>query len=159
MMKIIGLDPGTTQSAWCMLRDGKLHLFGKWPNDVLLAQLRQGTDEWAGDAILAIEGIASYGMAVGKEIFTTCIWIGRFMEAWENRGGHVRLVYRRDVKLFHCQTVKASDSNIRAAILDRFGGREIAVGTKKQPGPLYGIKQDVWSALAIALLVADAPTP
>jgi hypothetical protein len=37
-------------------------------------------------------------------------------------------------------------------LLDRFGpGREVAVGTKRAPGPLYGIKGDEWSALAVAL--------
>ena len=64
----------------------------------------------------------------------------------------VALVYRRDVKLFHCQTVRANDANIRAAIIDRFGpGKEKAIGKKSAPGPLYGIKGDEWSALAVAL--------
>jgi hypothetical protein len=64
----------------------------------------------------------------------------------------VKLVYRKDVKLYLCGSLRATDANIRAALLDRFGpGREIAVGTKRAPGPLYGIKGDEWSALAVAL--------
>jgi hypothetical protein len=29
-----------------------------------------------------------------------------------------------------------------------------AIGTKKAPGPLYGLKGDEWSALAVALKAA-----
>ncbi len=100
----------------------------------------------------AIEMIASYGMAVGREVFETCVWIGRFQEAIEQHGGLVRLIYRRDVKLYHCQSARANDANIRAALIDRYGpGRERAIGIKRSPGPLFGIKADVWSALAVAL--------
>lgn len=157
-MRILAIDPGNTMSAWCELVDGEPVSAGKEPNAEVLHHVRNG---WAPDgAPLAIEMIASYGMAVGREVFETCLWIGRFMEAWEARGGTVRLVYRKDVKLFLCHTVRATDSNIRAALLDRFGpGREVAVGTKRAPGPLYGIKGDEWSALAVALTAEAAIAP
>lgn len=159
-MKIIAIDPGNTQSAWCLCKDGVLVQAAKWQNEDLLNRLRTQQDGWCVDGLLAIEMIASYGMAVGKEVFDTCLWIGRFMEAWKARGGEVRLVLRREVKLFHCHTARATDANIRAALLDRFGpGRELAVGTKRQPGPLYGIKGDEWSALAVALTAAASRAP
>jgi hypothetical protein len=151
-VSIIGIDPGNTLSAWLTLFDGTPTAHGKEPNHGLLQRLR---DEWnpAVD-LLAIEGISSYGMAVGREVFDTCIWIGRFHEAWAYRGGDSQLVYRRDVKLFHCESVKANDSNIRAALIDRYGpGKSAAIGIKAKPGPLYGIKADEWSALALALTV------
>jgi hypothetical protein len=54
------------------------------------------------------------------------------------------------VKLHLCESVRANDSNIRAALIDRFGpGKEKAVGRKATPGPLFGLKGDEWSALAI----------
>jgi hypothetical protein len=46
-------------------------------------------------ATLAVEMIASYGMPVGREVFDTCLWIGRFVEAWQAHGGEYRLIYRR----------------------------------------------------------------
>lgn len=155
---ILSIDPGNTESAWLALDDGKVVEFGKEPNDAILRRLRvYGVQPEA--PTVAIEMIASYGMPVGKEVFDTCVWVGRFVEALARYMVHARLVYRRDVKLFHCYSARANDANIRAAILDRFGGKERAIGTKKQPGPLYGIKADVWSALAIALMVDGRAEP
>jgi hypothetical protein len=104
--------------------------------------------------------IASYGMPVGREVFETCLWIGRFVEAWASRGGEYRLVYRREVKLHLCESVRANDANIRAALIDRFGpGKPAAIGTKKAPGPLYGLKGDEWAALGVALTASAAAAP
>lgn len=98
--------------------------------------------------VLALEMIASYGMPVGAEVFETCVWIGRFIQAW-HPAPHA-LIFRRDVKLHLCGSARAKDAHIRAALLDRFGGKA-AIGKKATPGPLYGFKSDIWAALAVAL--------
>ncbi len=64
------------------------------------------------------------------------------------------LLKRFDVKLHLCGNARAKDTNIRQALIDRFGGIEgksKAVGTKKAPGPLYGCKSHMWAALAVAV--------
>lgn len=91
--------------------------------------------------------IASYGMPVGKEVFDTCVWIGRFIE---NSTGY-SYVYRKDEKMNLCHSMKAKDSNIRQALIDRFG----VVGTKKNPGWFYGFKADVWQAYAVGVTYLD----
>lgn len=73
--------------------------------------------------------IASYGMAVGKEVFETCVWIGRFIEIARFKNIEVEYIYRKDEKMNLCNSMKAKDSNIRQALIDRFG----EVGTKKNP--------------------------
>lgn len=157
-MKILGIDPGNEQSAWCELVDGAPRASEKIENAKLLHALR--SDQFASADLLAIEMIASYGMPVGREVFETCLWIGQFIEAWASRGGAYRLVYRRDVKMFLCESNRANDATIRAALIDRYGpGRERAIGTKRAPGPLYGVKGDAWSALAVALTAAREPAP
>lgn len=75
---------------------------------------------------MVIEMIASYGMPVGKEVFDTCVWIGRFVEA---SGMPTNYIYRKDEKMNICHSMRAKDSNIRQALIDRFG----VVGTKKNP--------------------------
>jgi hypothetical protein len=155
---ILAIDPGNEESAWCILENGALIAAKKQPNAEVLAMVRGGATGWqfAAPSRIAIEMIASYGMPVGREVFETCLWIGRFIEAWEGGGrSAAQLIYRREVKLFHCESMRATDANIRAALIDRYGpGKAKAIGTKKAPGPLYGLKGDEWSALAVALKAA-----
>lgn len=144
---ILGVDPGTTQSAYCRWDGASVLASGIVDNDELLRLLQSGelTD---GVTMAAIEMIASYGMAVGREVFETCVWIGRFVERCDTPW---RLVFRKDVKLHHCHSVRAKDANIRQALIDRFG----PPGTKKQPGALYGVKSHVWAALAVATFAQE----
>jgi len=99
-------------------------------------------------------------MPVGREVFETVLWIGRFVEAANQAGREAELIYRKDVKLHLCQSTRAKDGNVRQAILDRFprvgGGATPQVGTAKQPGPLYGCRSHVWSALAVAITRHDS---
>ena len=79
--------------------------------------------------LLVIEMIASYGMSVGQTVFDTCVWIGRFQELALNCRKSTEYIYRKDEKMNLCHSMKAKDSNIRQALIDRFG----PVGTKKNP--------------------------
>jgi Holliday junction resolvasome RuvABC endonuclease subunit len=140
MSKLLALDPGTTETGWCIYRDGKVDDSGISSNEDVLAAV------YAWPNKLAIEMIASYGMAVGKEVFETCVWIGRFIQAYQYPAA-VRIVYRKDVKLHLCGTTKAKDTNIRVALIDLLG----APGTKKNPGPTFGVKSHAWAALGVAV--------
>jgi hypothetical protein len=105
---------------------------------------------------MAIEMIASYGMAVGVHVFETCVWIGRYIELWDYFGSESTKVYRSDVKMHLCKSNSAADSNVRAALIDRFGpGKAKAVGVTKARGPLFGIKGDEWAALGVAVTYQD----
>jgi hypothetical protein len=146
---ILAIDPGTTQSGWVRFCNQHVIDSGVWANDDMLEIVAMhGYDD------IAIEMIASYGMAVGREVFETCVWIGRFVQAAKNPSA-VKLVYRRDVKLHLCGTSKAKDPNVRQAVLDLFprlgGGKTPQIGTKGQPGPLYGVTSHAWPALAVAI--------
>ena len=96
----------------------------------------------------AVDLTVDHGMAVGAEVFDTVWWAGQFAEAVHRVP--VVMLPRRALKLALSGDSRAKDANIRAALIDRFGG-SAAVGRKAEPGPLYGISRDVWSALAIAV--------
>ena len=152
---IFAIDPGTTRSAWVRYNPETQVLvdLGIQDNHGMLADLR---DRWAVDdskTTVLIEKIESYGMAVGEEVFTTVMWVGRFIEALHPTP--VVLVPRKHVKLTLCGSMRAKDPNIRQALIDRWG--EGWKGTKAAPGPLYGIAGDEWSALAVAVAWAEAP--
>ena len=146
----LGIDPGDKKSAYCLLNGGLPHHFDVVDNYTLLDRLENY--KLGQDCNIAIEMIASYGMPVGREVFETCLWIGRF---WERCDGDVEFVYRKDVKMFLCHSMKAKDANVRQAIIDRFepigGGKIPQIGTKSKPGPLYGVRSDIWSALGVAM--------
>jgi hypothetical protein len=149
-MKILAIDPGTEQSGVVVLDGSRVTLAEILPN----AEVRTFLRSWFGD-VVACEWIASYGMAVGQETFDTCKWVGRFEEVISGRRGTMALVFRKDVKLHVCNNGRAKDKNIRQALIDLWGGKAKAIGTSKQPGPLYGVKSHCWQALAVAVTVRD----
>lgn len=154
-MSFLAMDPGNEESALIELDDELRPVWSMKANNIVIreriyrARLRD-----LPASHLAIEMIASYGMPVGREVFETCLWIGRFVEAWCSA---YTLVYRREVKSFMCGNSKAKDSNIRQAVLDRYGGKNAAIGNKKTPGPLYGLTGDLWQALAVGVTWNCAP--
>lgn len=148
MTVVTAIDPGTALSAIVGWDGARLTAAEILPNEQLVHLLR-GTDLVPG--LLAIEQIESYGMAVGREVFETVWWAGRFAEAHAHRGLPHRMVPRRVAKLHLCKSPRAKDANVRQALLDRFGAR----GTKAKPGVLYGVRTHLWAALAIAVSVAD----
>ena len=158
-MRILSVDPGTVFSGWALL-DGETCRpieFGKTDNGQLLSWLRNGIP--AAVDVVAIEMVASYGMPVGREVFLTVLWIGRFYEAIQ-RGmpsAPIELQDRKWVKVHLCNNIRANDANIRQALVDRFaqGVSNHGKGTKAQPGWFYGFAVDVWQAYALGVCVAD----
>ena len=154
---ILAIDPGNEQSAYVVIdKDLKPIQFAKVDNEKLMKLIKSG--EFNGCNHLAIEMIASYGMAVGKTVFETCVWIGIFMEALKTEYGlKATWVYRKDVKMNLCNSAKAKDSNVTQALVDRFAPytRNKGKGTKKAPGFFYGFKADIWAAYAVGVTYAD----
>lgn len=157
-MTVLGIDPGYEQSAWVLYDGQKVVEHAIEPNDALLSRLTSGS--WRAGEITAVvlEQIESFGMAVGREVFETVFVTGRLYERARYRTRCVERMSRKMVKLHHCESNRATDSNIRVAIVDRFGGTEKAIGRKATAGPLYGIKSHEWAALALAVAWWDRQT-
>lgn len=158
---ILAIDPGNVESGYALL-DINLKPIekGKVKNEVLLEDIRMDRfwynspqDE---EDHIAIEMIASYGMPVGIEVFETCVWIGRFIQAIGN-GIEPRFIYRKDEKMNLCTSMKANDATIKQALVDRFaaGQKNYGKGTKKEPGWFYGFSKDMWAAYAVGVTYYD----
>lgn len=152
-MTILAIDPGNTQSAYCFVDAETLEpgFFGKVDNNELLTIISASLYD-----SLVIERVASYGMAVGRDVFETCEWVGRFTQAAQPT--QADYIYRKDEKLHICGNPKANDSNIRRALIDRFARHDLknGKGTKQKPDWFYGFHADVWAAYAVAVTYIES---
>lgn len=144
-MRIMAIDPGPVQSAYVEIGESLLLRFGIVPNEQILDLI---------DSDIVIEKIASYGMAVGAEVFETVFWSGRFAERAETIGHDFFRLERLKVKLHLCHAPNAKDKNIRQALIDRHGG----IQATKKGGALYGVSKDVWAALGVAVTFLETTT-
>jgi hypothetical protein len=144
---LLAIDPGTTSSGWVELNDrNEIIAHDITDNEELIDYVREFAVFDGHD--LAIEMIASYGMPVGAEVFETCVWIGRMIQAYGGNGTITR-VTRNQVKNHICGSSKAKDGNVRQALIDLFGPK----GTKNAPGPTFGFHTHMWAALGVAATV------
>ena len=154
-MKYLAIDPGDVESGYCLMEGYKPLQFEKAQNEDIL--------DWIGAHgesldVVAIEMVASYGMAVGKNVFDTCVWVGRFWQkAIESGSPRIELIYRMDEKMMICHDSRAKDTNIRQALIDRFAefDKKNGKGTKQKPDWFYGFSKDVWMAYAVGVTFID----
>lgn len=162
-MIYIGIDPGTESSA-LVEYDAETHTIASAvirPNPEIEALLFEYPKLACSAEVarLAVEEIQSYGKPVSSTVFRTVFWSGRFCAAWDaeviTRG---KLVPRRKVKSYFALSGASSDASIRKALESAFPATGLdskkkpsSFGTKKAPGPLYGVTKDALAALAVAI--------
>ena len=162
MIPLLGIDPGPIESGWAIRHEEGKWFFGNTEN----TKLADG-DIWVWNVlkIIGIERIqprfvpgkpGGRGGYIGKETLETCEWVGRF----DCLAGCIpHLIYRATLGTALCGSPRAKDTDIKAAIIDRFGGdAKSVVGTKKNPGPLFGTRglgSHVWIALGCALVAEE----
>lgn len=162
-MIYIGIDPGNKQTAIVSI-DDVLNVCDhmKLDNELIRSALVDMMNGPAHLYTVGIECVACYGMAVGAEVFETAEWCGRIrgmLRPHQVSPLNIYRVYRKQVKMHLCGSTKAKDANIRQALIDRYeptgGGKCGQIGSKAQPGPLYGFAKDKWAALAVAITTKE----
>ena len=150
-MKVLGIDPGTTKSAYVHWDSETKKIYGHAivSNDDLINQLIF-LDSSKVDFI-AIEMMQSFGMAVGASTFETLVFIGRFEQLGLLKGVETKRIPRGKIKMHHCNSMRAKDGNIAQALRDKYGEK----GTKKNPGTTYGLASHMWQAFAVATYVTE----
>ena len=153
-MNILAIDPGNIESAYVLMNDHyEIFQFGKIGNENMFEIIEKTMPD-----IVVIEMVASYGMAVGESVFETVFWIGRFYEASIREWIKCARVYRKDVKMNLCGQIRAKDSNIRQALIDRFAKHDFknGKGTKGNQDWFYGFKADIWQSYACGVTYLDS---
>lgn len=153
-VKILALDVGTEESGYCLLDNYSFKplSFGKVKNEELLQIVKYEDYD-----ILVYEKFACYGMAVSQTVFQSVEWNGRYIQSALDRGKDIQAVFRKDEKMTLCGTMKAKDTNIRQALIDRFAKFDFknGKGTKTNPDFFYGFSKDMWSAYAVGITYLD----
>lgn len=158
---ILAIDPGNEESAFCFIEKWTYRpvYFAKMKNREAVLAIKNFINEHLHlcSYEAAVEMVASYGMAVGKSVFDTCVWIGRFSQILEDMNFNVINIYRKDEKMNICGQMKAKDSNIRVALVDRFAKHDLKTGkgTKNNPDWFYGFAKDVWASYAVGITYLD----
>ena len=158
---IMAVDPGNEESAYVVMDKTtyKPVDFGKIKNEALLDYIFDDLPD--GVDTLVIEKVASYGMAVGATVFDTCIWTGRIVQNYIDFTSpyhqKVEYIYRKEEKMNLCNSMKAKDSNIRQALIDRFAEFDFknGKGTKSNKDFFYGFSKDIWAAYAVGVTYLD----
>lgn len=151
---IISVDPGTTTSALLLLSGDRVDYSRP---DVKNAELLREIMTLKNNnpkARIVVEVMVCMGQMIGKDTIETCYLIGSIFQVFGR--SNITEMDRRQVKSnLVGVSRKCPDSMIRQALIDRFGGKESAIGNKKKPGPLYGVTSHCWSALALAITARD----
>ena len=109
---------------------------------------------------LVLEMVASYGMAVGKSVFDTCVAVGRYSMIKP----HVpySLVYRMQVKMHLVGKTAVKDAQITQLLVNRFLTNEeidrwgdYGKGTLKDKGMFHGFNNDIYQAYAVGVTWLD----
>jgi hypothetical protein len=149
-VRVFAIDPGYLKSAAVLYDGAHILSHDKTDNDKLLGAIPLVEAD-----VLVIEEMQLFrsNFGVGKEIFDSAFWSGRFAQAWTPR--RFDRLLRAKVR-GHLGVNKGGDSAVRAALIDRFGPyKDQAIGKRSTPGPLFGVTADRWSALALAVTWHD----
>lgn len=141
-MVVLGIDPGPKESAVAYFNGKTVHT-DMYLNETLVSMLSAGIQP---AEHYACEMVQPMGFVVGKEVFETVWWIGRYYEAlWAmGTGKTMALIYRSTIKAAIVGTVRSKDKDVRAALIQRLGKE----ATKD-------VVTHQWAALAVAVYHYD----
>ena len=159
-MRVLALDPGSVETGWIVLvadPPARPERFGISPNPAVRELLTRGAFD-----LVAIESVpAVYGRSALPALCEAIRWEGRFMERADLADLPNIPAERARVKGLVCGAANAGDPDVRAELVRRWGGESAAFGTKAigsgkkripaVPGPLSGVKDHIWAALAVAV--------
>ena len=150
---VLGIDPGPTNCGAVLYEAEARRVHFAWKS-LTVAEALAAIE--CRPQLVAIERVQSYGIA-GASLLQTARSAGRLEQAAQGLRLPTRLIYRREVLRALDVTGKGNrDALVRQRLIEMHGGeRRAAQGTKKAPGPLYGVASHAWAALAVAVAAQE----
>lgn len=178
--QILAIDPGTSKTGYTILDQETMVpiRFAKIPNEEMLELLKTLVEDHPLVANVVCEFPVARGQMAGNDLFATIEYAGRYHQICEDLGVPFHKFDRKDVKMTVCGNNRAKDPQVRQALIDLYGGDQMAIGGKKcKPcggkgvrgrektvcescqglglqsprGPLHGFSADVWAALGVGI--------
>lgn len=156
---VIGIDPGPLTSGLVVYQlpeEGTVGRVVHSDKDADLPWLRSVVDGWRHRARtmgmpLSVAVERTQAGPPSTAVVRTTEVVGRIWEACTARKLDCHLYYRRQVlQALGCARQGNKDSHVRNALIEIHGGsRQVAIGKKADPGPLYGVSSHAWQALGI----------
>lgn len=147
---VIGLDPGSNESAFVHWNGKAILDKGVDNNEVLLKSLETMCAFSINGPILVVESMVHIEEG-GKEIVDAIFWAGRFYQVWYGQREKMPR-YKVTLALTGQMPSKRADKITRHVLITRFG----APGKKANPGFTYGlVGTHLWAAFALAVVYWD----
>lgn len=153
-MRILGVDPGTFETAYTIFDGKNIISFGKVSNEEFIKFLIRNKDLYE---LVSVEMIKSYGMPIGDSVLETCVFIGRIEQTILTLNKKIQKVFRKTIATHICNNPRANDTNIKHALIDRFAKYtpNYGKGVKGSKGYFYGFAADVWQSFAVCVYTWD----
>ena len=152
-MIVLAIDPGPTTSGVVVYGGARVLYASK--NDTIADVYALIGRTWYHVDLVACERVQSYGIA-GASLLRTAEVFGGIQRTAEVAGLPFDGIYRRDVCNALHVTGKSRDQQVRQRMIEMHGGSKAeAVGTKRAPGPLYGVTSHAWQALGLAVVARE----
>lgn len=155
-MIAVGIDPGPVSSGlvcWNML-EGRVEASDYPDNSDILKPngILKDLLEYYDVRAFGVERLRSYGgRPMGNAAVDTVEVVGQFMHYLKHVDQEVWFIPRPAVADYWTGTTKIVKPEINYAMVAKYGGK----GNKRAKGPLFGIKDHTWDALAIALILSE----
>jgi hypothetical protein len=155
---ILSIDPGPELSAIVELSrpEGEPPVvapYNQEDNEIVLQMLKH----ISGDVHVVIERIEARAQPFGWDTRNTCEWATHFYRRAKDLNVDVHWLTRSKVRTHLGGVVTTTATQVEQITMDRFGpGRRAAIGTAKDPGPLFCMSpkskwKHAWAALALAI--------
>lgn len=152
MSLLFALDPGDKSTGWVVYDTiaRRIDMRGDDKNEDMLVSIGK-----ISGVTVVIETMTPHGKRVGQQVFDAIFWGARFYERALACGLPTHTVTRAKAKGHCLRMIGGNDSDIKTALVKAYGGKKIAVGTVKAPGPLFGATSHQLAALAVARTYAE----
>lgn len=155
-MIVVGIDPGPEKCGFVAWETREHPLWKLVTADAVSVAELFGAIAAEQPGAVVCEDLTAQGSVLGRHTIETAKVCGELRYFCRERNYPLHFVTRIAVKKHLLGRASGNDAQVREALAERFGpGRQKAWGTKKSPGPLYGLKGHSVQALAVLLTWLD----